>query len=364
MALSNRNWRTKTEKEQCQQQKQQQNSTTSSVTMLLLSGTTLAPSALSSKSKTFNEQKCPILLSNSSWLSIQLWSCFVREHVQCLSPFLRVQMLFQLSFATDLQSLLLHHIRRERTKQSWILMENDKKIPSSISALCKCWHLREREQLQTIPTSWLLDIVILKYMQRLLNILWGSKGRWQCHLQETRWPWRNWPHGPNWIKWPCWPHRPKWPLRPQQPQRQLHQPRRQLHWQLRRLCRALPRQPWQAYQRHQPCRLHWPWPRQSAYWTHRSHRLCNCSKNNIMEAQESSGTRSCHIAIKCYQNRWRGILLLCLLIASCVFAREGEDVVVACSCQEKDVAVYCLFWRLLSRWRVTICKTIFLSGFH
>ena len=27
-----------------------------------------------------------------------------------------------------------------------------------------------------------------------------------------------------------------------------------------------------------------------------------------------------------------------------VFAREGEDVLVACSRQEKDVAVDCLFW--------------------
>ena len=77
-----------------------------------------------------------------------------------------------------------------------------------------------------------------------------------------------------------------------------------------------------------------------------------------MAAQASSGTRSCHVAIKFYQNRRGGILLLCLLIASCVFACEGEDVLVARSCQEKDVAVDCLFWWTLSRWRVTIFKTI------
>ena len=68
-----------------------------------------------------------------------------------------------------------------------------------------------------------------------------------------------------------------------------------------------------------------------------------------MAAQASSGTRSCHVALKSYRNRRRGILLLCpLLIASRVFAREGE-VLVACSCQEKDVAVDCLFWRILQR---------------
>jgi hypothetical protein len=61
-------------------------------------------------------------------------------------------------------------------------------------------------------------------------------------------------------------------------------------------------------------------------------------------AAKSSGTRSCHVAIKCYQNRQRGILLLCLLIASRVFAREGDNVVVARSRQEKDVAVDSLFW--------------------
>ncbi len=96
---------------------------------------------------TFKEQKCPILIMTSSWLLIRNWSWIVREHTP--SP-------------TDLPSLLLHHIRRERTKQSWTLMEDENNFPSSISALCKCWHLREREQLQTIPTSWLLNTNIPK----------------------------------------------------------------------------------------------------------------------------------------------------------------------------------------------------------
>jgi hypothetical protein len=63
-----------------------------------------------------------------------------------------------------------------------------------------------------------------------------------------------------------------------------------------------------------------------------------------MAAQASSSIQRCHIAIKCYQKCRRCILVLCLLVASRVFAREGEDVVMACSHQEKDVAVDCLFW--------------------
>jgi hypothetical protein len=47
---------------------------------------------------------------------------------------------------------------------------------------------------------------------------------------------------------------------------------------------------------------------------------------------------------KRYQNGRRGILLLCLLIALRVFACEGEDVLVARSRQEKDVAVDCFSW--------------------
>ena len=44
------------------------------------------------------------------------------------------------------------------------------------------------------------------------------------------------------------------------------------------------------------------------------------------------------------------------------FIREGDDVVVARSRQEKDVLVDCLFWRSLPRWCVTIHKTINFSG--
>ncbi len=95
---------------------------------------------------------------------------------------------------------------------------------------------------------------------------------------------------------------------------------------------------------HQPC---WLVGLRSS--THRPHRFRNCSKSNITAAQASSGTRSCHVEIKSYRNRRHGILFLCLLIASRVFACEGEDVLVARSRQEKDVAVDCLFWRILSR---------------
>jgi hypothetical protein len=41
-------------------------------------------------------------------------------------------------------------------------------------------------------------------------------------------------------------------------------------------------------------------------------------------------------------------LLFHCLIASCLFNREGEDdVLVACSCEEKYVVVDLLFWQLL-----------------
>ena len=66
-----------------------------------------------------------------------------------------------------------------------------------------------------------------------------------------------------------------------------------------------------------------------------------------MAAQASSGTRSCHVAIKCYQYCQRGLILFIRLIVSRAFAREGEDVVVACSREEKVVLVACLFWRIL-----------------
>jgi hypothetical protein len=62
-----------------------------------------------------------------------------------------------------------------------------------------------------------------------------------------------------------------------------------------------------------------------------------------MTAQASSGTQSCHGAIKRYQNCSLN-LLFHHLVASHAFACEGEDVVVASSCEEKDVVVDCLFW--------------------
>jgi len=66
-----------------------------------------------------------------------------------------------------------------------------------------------------------------------------------------------------------------------------------------------------------------------------------------MAAQASSRTQSCHVAIKRYQNCSLN-LLIHRLVASHAFAHEGEDVLVAHSCQEKDVVVDCLFWQLLS----------------
>jgi len=72
------------------------------------------------------------------------------------------------------------------------------------------------------------------------------------------------------------------------------------------------------------------------------------SSSNIISGGGVTSSRS-KDSDKRYQNCRRGILLLCLLIASRVFAREGEDVLVACSRQEKDVAVDCLFWQILSR---------------
>jgi hypothetical protein len=71
------------------------------------------------------------------------------------------------------------------------------------------------------------------------------------------------------------------------------------------------------------------------------------NKNNIA-AQASSSTRHCHLAIKRYQNCSLN-LLFHRLVASHAFACEGEDVVVASSREEKDVAVDCLFWRILQR---------------
>jgi hypothetical protein len=61
-------------------------------------------------------------------------------------------------------------------------------------------------------------------------------------------------------------------------------------------------------------------------------------KQNITAAQASSSTRSCHGAIEHYQNCQRGLNLLSYhLVVSHAFAREGEDVVVACSREEKVV---------------------------
>ena len=42
-------------------------------------------------------------------------------------------------------------------------------------------------------------------------------------------------------------------------------------------------------------------------------------------------------------------LLSYRLVVSRAFAREGEDVVVACSREEKVVLVACLFWQILPR---------------
>ena len=70
--------------------------------------------------------------------------------------------------------------------------------------------------------------------------------------------------------------------------------------------------------------------------------------HNNMAAQASSSTRSCHLAIKHYRNCSLNLLSY-RLVASRAFAREGEDVVVACSREEKVVLVACLFWRILPR---------------
>jgi len=92
-----------------------------------------------------------------------------------------------------------------------------------------------------------------------------------------------------------------------------------------------------------------------------SHHSCRSNKNN-MAAQASSSTRSCHGAIEHYRHCQRRLTLLSnRLVVSLAFTREGENVVVACSCQEKVVLVACLFWQILQRWHVTIRKTIIFS---
>ena len=54
-----------------------------------------------------------------------------------------------------------------------------------------------------------------------------------------------------------------------------------------------------------------------------------------MVAQTRSNTRSCQ-EINHYQKKQYGnIFLLRCLTASCLFAHEGEDVLVACSCKKK-----------------------------
>ena len=65
-----------------------------------------------------------------------------------------------------------------------------------------------------------------------------------------------------------------------------------------------------------------------------------------MAAQASSSTRSCHLVIKRYRNCSLN-LFFHRLVASHAFACEGEDVVVARSREEKDVAEDCLFWQIL-----------------
>jgi hypothetical protein len=58
------------------------------------------------------------------------------------------------------------------------------------------------------------------------------------------------------------------------------------------------------------------------------------NKNNIA-AQASSSTRSCHLAIKRYRNCSLNLFFY-HLVAPHAFAREGEDLVVARSREEKD----------------------------
>ncbi len=51
---------------------------------------------------------------------------------------------------------------------------------------------------------------------------------------------------------------------------------------------------------------------------------------------QASRTRSCHNADKCKQNcQYGNIVFLCHLIPSCEYQCEGDNVVVACCCEEK-----------------------------
>jgi len=64
-----------------------------------------------------------------------------------------------------------------------------------------------------------------------------------------------------------------------------------------------------------------------------------------MVAQVCSTTRSRRAANQRYRNYQRGSIVLSRrLIASRSFVCEGEDVLVARFCEEKDVVVDCLFW--------------------
>ncbi len=62
-----------------------------------------------------------------------------------------------------------------------------------------------------------------------------------------------------------------------------------------------------------------------------------------MVAQARSNTRKCQANKRYRNNQCGNILLLRRLTASRLFPREGEDVLVARSREEKDVVADCLF---------------------
>ncbi len=67
-------------------------------------------------------------------------------------------------------------------------------------------------------------------------------------------------------------------------------------------------------------------------------------------ARAKSITRSRRAANQHYRNYQRGSIVLShRLIASRLFIGEGEEVLVACSREEKDVVVDCLFWQFLQQ---------------
>ncbi len=69
-------------------------------------------------------------------------------------------------------------------------------------------------------TSTINSMLIVEYrhsknpprlLQRLQNILWGSKGS----KGKIKWPCWLWLHRPQWPRWSQWPHRPQWPCQSQ-----------------------------------------------------------------------------------------------------------------------------------------------------